>query len=131
MVWTEGRDLLKTTTSKTNDEIGSIIGKWLKRSSTKKDGKEKLLAMIRAAVKAGTLDPVAYIAKAVEVEFGPLPQPKQFDLATWRRHVEVAIEKKDWTLAWGPLPGKKGCLVPPQLITSELTTALAGWRAAA
>ena len=131
MIWTEGRDLLKTSTSKADDEIGNIIGKWLKRSSTKKDGKEKLLAMIRAAAKAGTLEPVAYIAKAVNDEFGALPQPKQFDTPTWQRNIIAAIKTKDWPQAWGPLPGKKGCLIPLELITDELTTALAGWKAAA
>ena len=121
-------ELLKTTSLNPNR---SIIGKWLKRASTKKDGKGKLLGMIRAAAKAGTLDPVAYIAKAVDSEFGPLPQPKQFDLATWQRHTEAAIKTKDWPQAWGPLPGQKGCLIPAELITAELTAALAGWRAAA
>ena len=127
-VWKEGIDLLKTTSPNPNR---SIIGKWLKRASTKKDGKEKLLAMIRAAAKAGMLDPVAYIAKAVDSEFGPLPQPKKFDQATWERNILAAIKTKDWPLAWGPLPGQKGCLIPAELITDELTTALAGWRAAA
>ena len=87
--------------------------------------------MIRTAAKAGTLDPVAYIAKAVDDGFGPLPQPKQFDLDTWQRHTEAAVKTKDWTLAWGPPPGQKGCLIPAALITAELTAALAGWRAAA
>ena len=71
-VWKEGFELLKTTSLNPNR---SIIGKWLKRASTKKDGKGILLAMIRTAAKAGTLDPVAYIAKAVDNEFGPLPSP--------------------------------------------------------
>ena len=83
-VWKEGYDLLKTTSPNPNR---SIIGKWLKRTEIKKDGKEKLLAMIRAAVAAGTLDPVAYITKAIDKEFGPLPQPRQFDAATWQRNV--------------------------------------------
>ena len=131
VVWTEGRDLLKTTTSKTDDEIGSIIGKWLKRSSTKKDGREKLLAMIRAATKAGTLDPVAYVTKSVESEFGPLPRPEKFDAPTWQRNIQAAIKTKDWPQAWGPLPGMKGCLVPPELITDHLTAAVSVRRHAA
>ena len=126
-VWKEGYDLLKTTSPNPNR---SIIGKWLKRSSTKKDGKEKLLGMIRAAVKAGTLEPVAYIAKAVDREFGPLPQPKKFDTATWQRNILAAIKTKDWPQAWGPLPGMKGCLIPTELITPEFTTAMAGRMAA-
>lgn len=127
-VWKEGFDLLKTTSLKPNR---SIIGKWLKRTSTKKDGAEKLLGIIRAATKAGTMDPIAYISKALDSEFAPLPQPKQFSYLTWQRNIIAAIKTKDWPQAWGPLPGKKGCLVPPELITAELTTALAGWRAAA
>ncbi|HUQ36673.1 MAG TPA: hypothetical protein VM144_09895 [Aestuariivirga sp.] len=127
-VWKEGFDLLKTTSLNPNR---SIIGKWLKRASTKKDGKKKLLAMIRAAVAAGTLDPIAYISKALDSEFPPLPQPKQFNHLTWQRNIIAAVKTKDWPQAWGPAPGKKGCLVPPELITDELTTVLAGWRAAA
>ena len=127
-VWKEGVELLKTTSLNPNR---SIIGKWLKRSSTKKDGKEKLLGMIRAAAKAGTLDPVAYIAKAVDSEFGPLPQPRQFDTATWQRNIQAAIKTKDWPQAWGPAPGKKGCLVPTDLITAELTGEFSGWKSAA
>lgn len=127
-VWKEGIDLLKTTSLNPNR---SIIGKWLKRTETKKDGKEKLLAMIRAAVAAGTLDPIAYITKAIDNEFGPLPQPKQFDAVTWERNIQAAIKTRDWSLAWGPPPGRKGCLVPPQLISVQLTSALAGRKAAA
>lgn len=127
-VWKEGIDLLKTTSLNPNR---SIIGKWLKRTETRKDGKEKLLAMIRAAVAAGTLDPIAYITKAIDCEFGPLPQPKHFDAPTWQRNIQAAIKTKDWPQAWGPLPGKKGCLVPPELITAQLMSALAGWKAAA
>ena len=127
-VWKEGFDLLKTTSLNPNR---SIIGKWLKRASTKKDGKETLLAMIRAAVKAGTLDPVAYIAKAVNDEFGALPQPKQFDAPTWQRNIQAAIKTRDWPQAWGPAPGKKNCLIPAELITPELTTAFSEWSAAA
>jgi hypothetical protein len=128
MVWKEGWELLKATSSKPNR---SIIVKWLERASIKKDGKEKLLGMIRAAVKAGTLDPEGYIFAALRDEFGPLPQPKKFDAATWQRNVQAAIKTKDWPQAWGPPPGKKGCLVPDELITAELIAALAGWRAAA
>jgi hypothetical protein len=127
-VWKEGIDLLKTTSPNPNR---SIIGKWLKRASTKKDGKEILLGMIRAAAKAGTLDPVAYIAKAVDSEFGPLPRPEIFDAPTWQRNILAAIKTKDWPQAWGPAPGRARCLVPPELITAELTTALVGWRSAA
>ncbi|HUQ37039.1 MAG TPA: helix-turn-helix domain-containing protein [Aestuariivirga sp.] len=127
-VWNEGIELLKTTSPNPNR---SIIGKWLKRTETKKDGKEKLLAMIRAAVKAGTLDPIAYVSKALDTEFGQLPQPKQFDAVTWHRNIQAAINTKDWSPAWGPPPGKKGCLIPPELITAQLTSALAGWKAAA
>ena len=127
-VWKEGFDLLKTTSPNPNR---SIIGKWLKRASTRKDGKESLLGIIRAAAKAGTLDPVAYVTKAVDSEFGPLPQPQKFDTPTWQRNIIAAINTQDWPQAWGPLPGKKGCLIPPELITAELTTALAGWKAAA
>lgn len=127
-VWKEGFELLKTTSLKPNR---SIIGKWLKRTSTKKDGKEKLLAIIRAATNAGTMDPIAYITKALDSEFGPLPKPKQFDAPTWQRNIQAAIKTKDWPQAWGPAPGKKGCLIPAELITAELTAALAGWKAAA
>lgn len=128
MVWTEGFDLLKTTSLKPNR---SIIVKWLERASIKKDGKEKLLGMIRAAVKAGTLAPEEYIGGALRSEFGAPLDPKNFNATTWGFNIAAAIKHKDWPQAWGPLPGKRGCLVPPELITVELTAALAGWKAAA
>lgn len=127
-VWKEGIELLKTTSLNPNR---SIIGKWLKRTETKKNGKENLLAMIRAAVAAGTLDPIAYITKAIDNEFGLLPQPKLFDAVTWQRNILAVIKTKDWPPAWGPPPGKKGCLIPPELITAQLMSALVGWKAAA
>ena len=69
--------------------------------------------MIRAAVKAGTLDPVAYIAKAVNDEFGPLPQPKKFDATTWKCNIVAAIKTKDWPQAWGPPPARKAAWSRP------------------
>lgn len=126
-VWKEGLDLLNALPSKPNR---SIIGKWLKRTPSE-EGKEKLLGMIRAAAKAGTGDPVGYVTAAINREYPPPPNPKTFDAVTWHRNHDAAIKTMAWSSAWGPPPGKKGCLMPPELITRQLTQALATRRIAA
>ena len=126
-VWKEGRELLNSSPSK---PLPSIIGKWLKRTPSSGD-KEILLRIIRAAKDAGTGDPVAYVSKAVERQFPPLPEPNQFDQVTWQRNCQAAIKTKQWSEAWGPPPGKKGCLLPTELITDQLTQALSERRIAA
>ena len=52
------------------------------------------------------------------------PDPKSFDDPIWQRIVQAAIKCRSWASQWGPPPGKKGCLVPPELITDELVRAL-------
>ena len=54
-----------------------LIGSWLKRTSTEAD-KEGLLAIVRAARRAGTHDPVPYIEAALNDKFPPPPDPKTF-----------------------------------------------------
>ena len=126
-VWKEGLDLLETLPSKPNR---SIIGKWLKRTPSN-EGKEKLLAMIGAARAAGTGDPVSYVTAALNREFPPPPNPRTFDATTWHRKRDAAIKTMAWSSAWGPPPGKKGCLMPAEFITLQLTQALASRRIAA
>jgi hypothetical protein len=119
-VWKEGRELLNNSSSK---PLPSIIGKWLKRTPSE-EHKEKLLGIIRAANRAGTADPIAYVTKALDQEFPPAPEPKLFDATTWQRNCQAAIKTNAWSQAWGPPPGKKGCVLPPELITPQLTRAL-------
>ena len=126
-VWKEGMELLQTHLSKPNR---SIIGKWLKRTVTE-DDKDKLLQIIRSAARAGTADPVAYIAKAMDREFPPPPDPQGFDAAVWQRNVQAAIKTKSWAAAWGPSPGSKGCLMPAVFITAQLLDALKARKIAA
>ena len=111
-VWKEGLDLLKDLPSKPNR---SIIGKWLKRVSST-EGKEKLLAMIRTAARAGTAEPIAYVTKALDRDYPPPPDPKGLDAVDWQRNAQAAIKTKLWSEAWGPRPGRPGCLLPPCLI---------------
>ena len=125
--WKEGRELLSQAPSPANS---SIIGKWLKRIPTP-EGKKKLRAMMRAAVEAGTADPAAYVTAALAKEFPPPPDVKTFDAAKWGWIVKAAIKTCDWSSAWGPPPGKKGCLMPAHLITTELTAALSARKIAA
>ena len=119
-IWKEGRELLKQSSSQANP---SIIGKWLKQVPTT-EGKEKLRAAIRAAVLAGTGDPIAYVTAALAKEFPPLPDAKSFDAVKWALIQRAAIKTKDWSASWGPAPGRKGCAMPSFLITAELTNAL-------
>lgn len=123
-IWNEGKELLAA--SSTNPNV-SIIGKWLKRTPTN-PAKEKLLAMFRAAAKAGTLDPVAYVTAALNSEFPAALDPKSFDETTWSRNVQAAITTKAWAAEWGPPPGKHGCHLPVNLVSAELISALAEGR---
>jgi hypothetical protein len=126
-IWDEGRDLLKTSIKEIDP---SIVGKWLKRVPTP-SGKEKLLAMIRAARSAGTADPVSYVTAALNREFPPPPDPGAFTPETWARNVQAAIKCRQWSETWGPAPGKKGCKLPMAMITPALTQALQTRRIAA
>ena len=126
-IWKEGRELLKQSPSQANL---SIIGRWLKRVPTP-EGKAKLRAMMRAAVEAGTGDPVSYVTAALAKEFPPLPSAKTFDVAKWQLIQRAAIKTKDWSEAWGPPPGRKGCAMPQHLVTNELTAALSARKIAA
>ena len=126
-VWKEGLDLLETLPSKPNR---SIIGKWLKRTPSD-EGKEKLLALIGGARRAGTADPVGYVTAALNREYPPPADPHGFDMAAWQRNAQAALKTKSWSSAWGPPPGKKGCLMPSELINPQLTQALATRRIAA
>ena len=102
----------------------SLIGLWIKRAPSD-EGKEKFRAIVRAARKAGTGDPVPYITAAMDREFPPPPDPKKFTLADWVPRIQAAISKKQWSPQFGPRPGKKGCLVPPEMISQLLVSALA------
>jgi len=122
MIWEEGKVVLSQAPSNPNP---SVIGKWLQRVTSDAD-KRKLLGMIRAAVKAGTGDPISYVSAALAKEFPPLPDAKTFDDAHWAIIQKAVISKRNWSSAWGPAPGKKGCNMPAHLITSQLTAALNG-----
>jgi hypothetical protein len=126
-IWEEGKDLLSQASSQTNP---SIIGKWLKRVPTP-EGKGKLLGMIRAAAGAGTADPVSYVSAALAKDFPPLPEAKTFASDKWAIIHKATIRTRDWSSAWGPPPGKKGCHMPPQFITNELIAALSARKIAA
>lgn len=92
--------------------------------------KKDLLAAVRAAARAGTPDPVSYIEAALRKYPAP-PDPASFTAIDWRRNVQAAIKTKQWPPNWGPAPGKRGCRVPRELITPQLTEALNARRIAA
>ena len=127
MIWKEGRELLKQAASPANP---SIIGKWLKQVPTS-EGKSDLRAAIQAAVEAGSADPIAYVTAALAKTYPPLPSAKTFDLSKWSNIQRATIKTKAWSEAWGPAPGKKGCMMPSQFITSQLTASLLARRIAA
>ena len=84
----------------------------------------KELAIVRAARRAGTGDPVAYVTRALSEALPPPQNPKTFTPADWTAKLQAAINTKQWSPAWGPPPGKKKSFVPPNLITPELVSAL-------
>lgn len=120
-IWKEGSEFLQQSPSPAGP---NIIGKWLKRVPTT-EGKAKLFAIIRSGVAAGTADPVAYVTAALAKHYPPLPDARTFDTAKWERIQRAAIKTKDWSAAWGPPPGKRGCLMPQHIATAELIAALA------
>ncbi|MEP6827637.1 MAG: hypothetical protein ABJA10_06150 [Aestuariivirga sp.] len=120
IVWKEGRELLQQSASQANP---SIIGMWLKRTQTDND-KQTLLQVFRAARDVGSGDPVAYVTRVVNDKFPLPPDPKTFDGLTWARNIKAAIKTKAWAPQWGPLPGRKDCLIPLTLVTRDLLAAL-------
>ena len=118
------KEALKLLISLPEPKKRSLIGLWIKRAPSD-EGKEKFRAIVRAARKAGTGDPVPYITAAMDREFPPPPDPKKFTVADWVPRIQAAISKKQWSPQFGPRPGKKGCLVPPEMISQLLVSALA------
>jgi hypothetical protein len=85
--------------------------------------KKELLAAVRAAARAGTPEPIKYV-EAVLRKYPVPPDPRTFTAADWQRKVQAAIKTRQWARDWGPPPGKRGCHVPPELITQQLQSAL-------
>jgi hypothetical protein len=123
MAWKEALELLSSS-ALPEPKKRSLIGLWLKRAPSD-EGKEKFRAIVAAAKRAGTGDPVAYITKAMDREFPPPPDPKKFQAADWEPRVQSAISFGKWSPQWGPAPGKRGCLIPPEMISQQLVSALA------
>ena len=129
MVWKEALELLSSS-HLPEPKRRSLIGKW-QRQAASDQAKEKLLAIICAARRAGTHDPVAYVTKALNEMCPPAPGPEEFDLPKWTAVATLATKKGIWDKTWGKSPGKKGCLMPDQLMTPDLLKALGqGARAA-
>lgn len=126
MIWDEGGRLLSPHLPEAR--FRSLLGKWCKRAS-QADGLPKLLAIIRAAERAGTADPVPYIEAAFSEAFPPPPDPAKLSDTEWGFRISVAISHKSWLGEWGPKPGDDECLVPAHLVTKNLLLAV-GRRAA-
>ena len=127
LIWDEGIALISLHSKQPISKIRTLIGKWNKRASSD-DDKDKLLAIIRAAKAAGSHDPVSYISKAVNETF---PDPSCWSLEKWQRIIAIVIERGEWQPSLGPAPGKRGCVVPPELITAELIEAVGDKQVAA
>lgn len=122
-VWTEAKAILQPR------EYGCVTN-WLQRVREKPKGIETLLAIIQTARRQGTGQPVPYITAALAKEFPPPPDPKMIDRERWQLLAQAAINLKTWDADFGPRPGEPGCLVPADLITPQLLTAVANRRAA-
>jgi hypothetical protein len=123
LIWKEARSLLSQRTSKNQAEIGDIIGKWFKRAPSEA-ARQELLQIVRGAAKSDTAKPIDYVMGGLREKLPPLPDPKSFTATEWQRNVQAAIKTKQWPPNWGPPPGKKGCRVPPELVTPQLQSAL-------
>ncbi len=121
--WKEALELLSTS-DLPEPKKRSLIGKWLKQAPSD-EGKEKFRAIVAAGRKAGTGDPIPYIEAAMDRAFPPPPDPKKFQAADWEPRVQSAISFGKWSPQWGPAPGKRGCLIPPEMISQQLVSALA------
>jgi hypothetical protein len=120
-IWAEALSLLSHC-QLSEPQRRKVIGKWQKRTPTEL-AKKELLAAVRAAAKAGTPDPISYVEAALR-DYPVPPDPRTFTATDWQRKVQAAIKTKQWAQDWGPPPGKRGCHVPPELITPQLHTAL-------
>ena len=121
-IWKEGLVLLQST-SLPEAQCRKLIGRWCKRAPSE-ENKRRLLGILRAAHRAGTGDPVAYVTRALSEALPPPPDPKAFTTDDWTIRLQAAINTKQWSPAWGAPPGKRGCLVPASLLTPELIRAL-------
>lgn len=120
-IWTEAIALLSPFLPEARSR--SIVGKWCKRVS-QADGLPKLLAIIRAAKRAGTADPLPYIEAALTQTFPPPPDPSKLSEAEWSIRLRVATERKEWLTEWGPKPGDPKCHVPAHLVTPNVLFAM-------
>lgn len=116
LIWEEGVQLL-TEHSFGKPVNRSLVGRWCSQA---KDDPEKLLNIIRTARENGTQDPIAYISAALDKQFGKPPDPKKFSAEDWSHRLTVAVKKRQWSKTWGPPPGAKGCMVPPDLVTPDV-----------
>jgi hypothetical protein len=84
-LWDLGVSLL-TPAGQPEKNARALIGRW--RSQLRND--ERLLAILEAAKKVGTQDPVAYIAKAVSNETRPkAAMPTELSIAEKRAYLET------------------------------------------
>jgi hypothetical protein len=120
-IWSEALCLLSQCPG-SEGQKRTLIGKWQKRTPTEL-AKKELLAAVRAAARAGTPEPIKYV-EAVLRKYPVPPDPRTFTAADWQRKVQAAIKTRQWARDWGPPPGKRGCHVPPELITQQLQSAL-------
>lgn len=121
LIWTEALSLLSHEPL-SEPQKRTLIGKWQKRTPTEL-AKKELLAAVRAAANAGTPDPISYVEAALR-KYPVPPDPVTFTPTDWQRNVQAAIKTKQWAQNWGPPPGKRGCRVPPELVTPQLQSAL-------
>jgi hypothetical protein len=49
--------------------------------------------------------------------------PRSFTDADWQKRLTYLQDSETWLEAWGPKPGEPGCLVPPHLIVTPVSSA--------
>lgn len=122
-VWTAAKAILQPK------EHGCVV-RWLNQVKGRPNGPETLLSILRSAANAGTPQAVAYVTAAVNKEFPPPPDPREFPRSKWELAVQAVAKTKHWPEDWGPRPGEAGCLMPKDLITPDLVRAVSMRRVA-
>lgn len=122
-VWTAAKAILQPK------EHGCVV-RWLNQVKGRPNGLETLLSILRSAANAGTPQAVAYVTAAVNKEFPPPPDPREFPRSRWELAAQAVPRTKHWPEEWGPRPGEAGCLMPKDLITPDLVRAVSMRRVA-
>lgn len=118
--WDDAVSLLTTAGRMKPGPARGFIGKL--KADHGIDAKD-LLPAIGQAIANGTQDPAAYLRKAAEGigqrragGSAPPTKPDEIGRYDWIRRVCMFRKDGMWLGSWGPRPGERGCICPPDLL---------------